>query len=272
MVGQQLGRPHQQAELAEAVLHEGVVGGVRPRAGGEPGPRILAQVAARRLQRTFGDAEVEVGHDQLRHLRAQRGLRGVGAGRAPAAPASSGSSTPSKCTLPLSVWRWPKASQSACTSMPGWRVGSTAIRAALASGSQAEIVSQSEPTEPEAKLLIAVQQVAAGGGRGDQALVERVQGIAPEDGALDAGAQQAALLVGVAVQLDAGQLQVVEAEQVGEGAVGAGDDADRRSTVAQSAPRPPNGVRRHRQRQQAGGADQFALGAGMAAGAYGRPF
>uniref|UniRef100_UPI0035A127D1 ATP-binding cassette domain-containing protein n=1 Tax=Achromobacter insuavis TaxID=1287735 RepID=UPI0035A127D1 len=37
--------------------------------------RVVAHVAARFAQGAAGDAQVEVGHDQLGHLRAQRGAR-----------------------------------------------------------------------------------------------------------------------------------------------------------------------------------------------------
>ena len=79
---------------------------------------------------------------------------GVAACAGACSTSSWGRATAWKCTLPLSVWRWPKASQSACTLTPSWRVGRAAISAVCVGACQAETVSQSEPTEPEEKLLM----------------------------------------------------------------------------------------------------------------------
>src|SRR5471032_2825369 len=79
---------------------------------------------------------------------------GVGAVPGACSTCSAGSATPSKCTLPLLVWRWPKASQSGCTATPAAPVGSTPIKAACDASCQADTVSQSEPTEPDEKLLM----------------------------------------------------------------------------------------------------------------------
>ena len=79
--------------------------------------------------------------------------RAVGVAPGACSTCTGSSRTWSKRTVPLSVWRWPKASQSGLTVMPSTRVGSAAISAVPDGLCQAEKVSRSEPTEPELKLL-----------------------------------------------------------------------------------------------------------------------
>jgi hypothetical protein len=124
-----------------------------------------------------------------------------------------------------------------------------------------------EPVRPDRagrESLDAVQHVAAGRRPGDEAFVERVEGVAPEHVVLDGLEEQPALLSRVPGQADAGDLQVVESEQVGEGAVGARDDAhDVRDRLPAGARAAEFG--RHGQRQQAGSADPFPFARRVAA-------
>ncbi|MNT67367.1 hypothetical protein D3C72_2055020 [compost metagenome] len=77
--------------------------------------------------------------------------RGAGAVPGACSTWTASSRTWSKRTVPLSVWRWPNASQSGFTVMPSARVGNAAISAVPDALCQAEIVSRSDPTDPELK-------------------------------------------------------------------------------------------------------------------------
>ncbi len=61
---------------------------------------------------------------------------------------------------------------------------------------------------------------------GRDPFVEGIQGIAPEQALVDGQGKQAALLLRAAIQLQARQLQMVEAKDMRQGAVGARQDAD----------------------------------------------
>src|SRR5690606_19217277 len=61
-----------QPEFAVALLDKGIVAG-RGRARRRPGPALFAGIAQRRIQRTLGVAQVELGEDQLRQAGTQRG-------------------------------------------------------------------------------------------------------------------------------------------------------------------------------------------------------
>mmetsp|Transcript_5852 Transcript_5852/g.22973 ORF Transcript_5852/g.22973 Transcript_5852/m.22973 type:complete len:403 (-) Transcript_5852:3014-4222(-) len=261
-VGQHLGRPHEQAQLAVAVLHERVVHGGR-HARLEPGACFLAVEAQPGVQRALGDAQVEVGHDELCDLRSQRGPRaGRRAGRLQhqlrrqldrmeAHRAAVGLALAEG--VPVGMHgdarrgrRQHRDQWAVAGFMPG-RQGQR-VRADRAGG----------------ETLDAIEPVARGGVGRRQPLVQRVQGIAPEPALGQRLAQQALLLLGAAVEHQPGELQVMKAEQMRQRAVGLGEAAqhgiERRPARAEAAE-----VDRDRERQQPAVADQLTLGRRMAA-------
>ena len=223
-VGQHLRGAQQEPQLAIAVLHQRVVRGLR-HAGGKPGLRLLARVAARRLEGAFGDAQIQIGHDQLRDLRAHGGLRrGRLRGRLQHQLPRQGDA----------VEMHVAAVRLALAEGVPVRLHRHAILARGQGGDQRRLRGRmpggdGQPVGTDGtggKALDAVEDVAVVAVAGRDPLVEGVQGIAPEQALVDGEREQAALLLGAAIQLQARQLQMVEAEHVRQRAVGARQDAD----------------------------------------------
>ena len=186
---------------------------------------MLAGVGARRFEGAFGDAQVQIGHDQLRDLRAHGGLRRGGLRR--------------RLQHQVGRQRYLVKVHIAAVGLAlaeriPVRLHRDAALARRQGGDQCRLRGRvpgrhGQPVGTDRagrKTLDAVQDKTIVGVESRDALVERVQGIAPEQALLHRQRQQAALLPGVAIQMQACQLQVVKAEHMGQRAVGARQDAD----------------------------------------------
>ena len=261
----QLGRAQQQPQFAITLLQLRLIGQARGVAVG-PGACTLQRVAAACLVRRLADAQVQVGHDQLRHQRAQRGAWcGRAAGRLQhVALGQKHVVEVHRAAVGLAL------AEGVPVLLHGDAFGlrgQVAHQARAAAIGQLHLGAHHQPVGADRArgiTLEALQPPAIGHGLRHQPRVLRVEGIAPEPALGLRARQQRALLGGRAPQQHRGHLQVVEGEHMGQCTVGLRQPAhhavQRGPAGAQAA-----GVLRNQQAQQAAVADGLALGRGMAA-------
>ncbi len=251
-----------QPEVAITLLDERVVAGPGD-AGCRPGAALLAGIAQRRIQRSLGVTEIELGKNQLRKAGAQRGAR-AGADRAKQLAAvdehllelhGAAVGLALAEAVPVAVHAQTVAPARQHDEHPV--VWAIAVRSTDHQRIGAQCTGAEGFAAVEFEVLLARAQRQAG--------VAAIGGVTPEPVFLHGTGQPVALLLGAAEQLDGRHLQVLEGEQVGERTVRRGqvahDAVDLRPGCALAAV-----LLRHRKGQQAAAAQQFAFGRGAAAG------
>nr|GEU28263.1 hypothetical protein [Tanacetum cinerariifolium] len=262
VVGQHGGGPQLEPQLAEAVLDQRVGSG-RRRAGRKPRACFIHGVRARGLERAFAYAQVQVGHDQLRHLRAQRRLRrGCHARRLQ--HLRGGQRHPVEMHVAavglLLAERIPVGLHRHAILARGHHADQRRLRLRVPRRDGEPVGAH----RPGRKAFDAIEHEAIAHVLGHGAAVERIEGVAPKQILFHGLGEKTLLLLGRAIQRNAGQLQMVKAEHVRQRAVGARQDAHhlqhRGPVGALAAVRAGD-----RQREQAGGAYRLALPGGVAA-------
>ena len=263
-IGHHLGGPQQQAQFAIAVLDEGVVhgpGNTRSR----PGARLLPRVGQTLGQHTLGDAGVEIGQHQLGQLRAQRGAHADRGARAQQHLMRLDVHVVEMhgAAVGLALAKGVPVGFDAQAGSVAGRGGNQQALGRLMPGRQRQPV---RTNRARAIALGPLHHKAVALGHGQRALVVGVQRIAPEQPVAHRHAQQGLGVRRLAVQHQRRHLQMVEGVDMGQRAVGLGQDAHGAEDGLPVQTRATATARRA-ECQQAAGTYQRPFGGRMAAGA-----